>query len=469
MTIKFGTEGWRAVMAEEFTADNVAIVAQAIADHYRQASAGVPELVIGYDPRFLSDRFARVVGEVFAGNGVRSRLSDRIVPTCAVSRYVVAHRLTAGIMITASHNPAVYNGLKVKEAFGGSATPETVARIEQHLGHSPVHRLPLPQAAAQSLVRTVNLMPDYLNGIRRFVNLAAIRRRRLTVVVDSMHGAGERLTEQLIGRGSCRVETLHGARDVLFGGQAPEPIGSHLVELSATVKRRRAHIGLATDGDADRIGAVGPDGAFVTPGKLLCIIIEHLLTTRRWTGAVVKTISNTSMINRLAQAHGLKLYEVPVGFKHVAKLMLEDDALAGGEESGGIGVRGYLPERDGIFLGLLVLEAMALQRKSLAELLKSLERRFGRWTYARRDLTLAADQVERVFQRLAAQPPAEMAGAPVAQVKTSDGVKLISADDSWLLFRRSGTEPIVRVYAESLSAARVRGLLAFGVNLVQRA
>ena len=470
MAIQFGTEGWRAIMAEEFTAANVAVVVQAIADHYRQTRGpAAPNLVVGYDPRFLSDRFAQVVAEVFAGNGLRSVLSDRIVPTCAVSRYIVAHRLTAGVMITASHNPAVYNGLKIKEAFGGSASPETVASIERRLGKRPVHRLPLAQGLKQGLVRSANLLPDYLAGIKRAVNLSAIRRRRLSVVVDSMHGAGDDLTEQLLKGGSCRVETLHGARDPLFGGQAPEPIGSHLAELSKTVTRRKAHIGLATDGDADRIGVIGPDGSFVTPGKILCIIVEHLLKTRRWTGAVVKTISNTSMIDRLAQAHGLKLYETPVGFKHVAKLMLEDNVLAGGEESGGIGVQGYLPERDGIFLGLLVLEAMATQRRSLAELLKDLERRFGRWAYARRDLTVAPEQVERVFRRLTDQPPAEMAGVAIARVKTLDGVKLIGRDESWLLFRRSGTEPIVRVYAESPAAARVKGLLAFGVKLVQRA
>ena len=486
MSITFGTEGWRAVIADEFTLANVRLVTQAIADHLleqarphprpdqsRSRGGRHPAVVVGYDTRFLSDRVAQCVGDVLAGNDITAILSDRAVPTCAVSRYVVAHRLACGIMITASHNPPAYNGIKVKESFGGSAAPETVASIERWIGRRPVKTLardaPTPRRRGRGLIRQANLLPDFLKGIRAGVDLTAIRRSRLRVVVDSMHGVGGTLTAQLLAGGRCRIETLHGMPDPMFGGHAPEPIPMHLVELAKRVKRRRWDIGLATDGDADRLGVIAPNEQFVTPGQVLCMLLEHLIATRRWRGTVVKSISNTSMIDRLTRELGLPLREVPVGFKHVAKVMQEDDVLIGGEESGGIGVRGYLPERDGIFMGLLLLEALAVQRRGLLDLLRGLERRFGRWCYARKDLTLSQEQVARFFEHLTANPPDRVAGIPVSEVKTLDGIKLIGRDDSWLLFRRSGTEPIVRVYAESPAAGGVSRLLAFGVQLVKAA
>jgi len=479
MKIAFGTEGWRAIIAQEFTMDNVALVTQAIADHFRASGrrGSAPTVAVGYDTRFLSDRFAQVVAEVLAGNGIRVRLADRFVPTCAVSRYVVAHRLTCGVMITASHNPAAYNGIKIKEAFGGSATTETVASVERHLGRHPAKRVALEQATRQGLVDSVNMLPDFLNGIRRFINLAAIRRSGLRVLVDPMHGAGGRLIEQLVAGGPansragkrCTVRTLHANPDPLFGGQAPEPIASHLTELSRALARGRWSLGLATDGDADRLGVLGPDGAFIPPGQILCVVLDYLLTVRHWKGAVVKTISNTSMINRFAHDRGLILHEVPVGFKHIAKLMIEDHVLIGGEESGGIGVQGYLPERDGILMGLLVLEAMAVQGQGMKQMLRRLERRYGRWHYGRNDLHVPMERVQQFFDRVSARPPSAMAGIDVAEVKRLDGIKLIGRDESWLLFRRSGTEPIVRVYAESLAASRGARLLAFGETLIQTA
>ncbi len=403
MSIVFGTEGWRAIIAEEFTVANVRLVAQAIAEHLLEQAQRRPRpaVVIGYDTRFLSDRFAQRVGEVLAGNDITAILSDRAVPTCAVSRYVVAHRLSCGIMITASHNPPAYNGIKVKESFGGSAASDTIASIERRIGRHPVKIA----AGGRGMIREANLLPDFLKGIRGCVDLAAIRRRRLRVVVDSMHGVGGTLTAQLLAGGRCRIETLHGTPDPMFGGHAPEPIPAHLVELAAEVKRRRWDAGLATDGDADRLGVIAPNGQFVTPGQVLCILLEHLIATRRWRGTVVKSISNTSMIDRLTRELGLPLREVPVGFKHVAKMMQEDDVLIGGEESGGIGVRGYLPERDGIFMGLLLLEAMTAQRRGLLELLRDLERRFGRWFYARKDLTVSQELAAKFFERLTAHPP----------------------------------------------------------------
>jgi alpha-D-glucose phosphate-specific phosphoglucomutase len=476
MNIVFGTEGWRALMAEEFTFENLRRVVQAVADHYletaaghayRQAGRAAPlTIAVGYDTRFLSDRFARAVCEVLAANGIRSVLSDRAIPTCAVSRYVVARHCQAGLVITASHNPAIYNGIKVKEAFGGSADTQTVASIERRIDGHPLKRLPFEQAVEQRLIRTAEFLPLFLKGIRDCVDLKTIRHSRLRAVVDAMHGTAGLLIEQLLAGGRCRIDTIHADADPRFGGHAPEPIALHLQELARTVRRRRAQVGLANDGDADRLGVLASSGAFINPGQVLCILLEHLISSRKWQGTVVKTVSNTSMINRMAQELGLKVVEVPVGFKHIAKLMLEGEVLIGGEESGGIGIRGYLPERDGILMALLVMEAMAAQGRGVLEILKRLERRYGHWSYTRRDLAVPHERVNRVFERLTTNPPSRIAGVPVRERNTLDGVKLIDRKDNWLLFRRSGTEPIVRVYAESLATAHANRLLEFGVQLV---
>ena len=472
MPIRFGTEGWRAVIAEEFTFQNVRIVTQAIADHLR-AHAGRRRrpmtIAVGFDTRFLSDRFARTVCEVLAGNRIHTILSDGPVPTCAVSRCVVAHRLPAGIVVTASHNPPIYDGIKIKEAYGGSATTDTVASVERRIGRRDAKHMPFAQARADGMIRQENFLPAFVQGIRSFIDLPAIRRSSIRVIADAMHGTAGRLIETMLAGGRCRVETIRGEPDPLFGGQAPEPIASHLVPLSRAVRSRRANLGIANDGDADRLGIISPDGRWLNPGQVMCVLLAHLVRTRRAKGAVVKTVSNTMMINHVAEALGLRLLEVPVGFKHIAKLMLEQPVLIGGEESGGIGVQGYLPERDGIVNGLLVLEAMAMQRKTLSALLGDLERRYGRWFYDRRDLHLTMPQVERLFKRLRTSPPERIAGEPVASVNTLDGVKLIGRDESWLLFRRSGTEPIVRVYAESPVRQRLPRLLALGLRLTQTA
>ncbi|MBI3321732.1 MAG: phosphoglucomutase/phosphomannomutase family protein [Candidatus Omnitrophica bacterium] len=474
MTIAFGTEGWRAIMAEEFTTDNVRIVTRAIAAHLlahappAARSRGLT-VAVGHDTRFLSDYFARAVCEVLAGHRIRSLLTDRAVPTCAVSRYVVANRLPAGVMVTASHNPAIYNGLKIKEAFGGSASQETVASVERRLSTSPVERMAFDEAVKAGLIAYRNPMPTYLSGMASFLDLPAIRRAGLRVIVDSMHGAGGRVIEELLRGGRCRVETLHAEPDPRFGGRSPEPIASNLLELRQAIRRSRADIGIANDGDADRIGVMGPRGVWLNPGQVLCLLLQHLIETRNASGTVVKTVSNTMMINRLAEALGLPVVEVPVGFKHIAKLMLEGDVLIGGEESGGIGVNGYLPERDGIFNGLLLLEAMAMRRRSLTTMLHQLERRYGRWSYGRRDLHLTMAQVDALFARLHASPPHELAGIPVVTVNTLDGVKLIGRDESWLLFRRSGTEPIVRIYAETPQQRRLARLLSVGVKVALKA
>jgi phosphomannomutase len=465
-------------MAEEFTVENVQLVTQAIADHVlamaslesgRRVAPGTPRqpvrMAVGFDTRFLSDHFAQRVSEVLAGNGIHVVLGQGPVPTCAVSRTVADQRMAAGIMITASHNPGLYNGLKVKEAYGGSAMVETVQSIERRLGRSQIKRLPLEDVLRSGRVVRADLMSPFLRGIRSFIDLKAIRRASLRVIADPMYGTAGRTIERLLAGGRCRVETIHATPDPWFGGQAPEPIASHLQPLRSAVRQHRADIGIATDGDADRLGIIAPNGVWLNPGQILCLLLRHLVTVRQAAGVVVKTVSNTMMINRMAEAFGLRLIEVPVGFKHITQLMLSQPVLIGGEESGGIGVQGYLPERDGILNGLFVLEAMAARGERLSQIMQELERRYGRWRYGRHDLPLTPPQVTRLFAHLHADPPRRIAGVAVIHVNRLDGVKLIRRDESWLLFRRSGTEPIVRIYAESPSPRHVPRLLDAGVHL----
>jgi phosphomannomutase len=466
--IKFGTEGWRAIMAEEFTAPNVRIVAQAIAEHYRRPG-GRTTVAVGYDTRFQSEYYARAAAEVLAANGMTVLFSDGMVPTCAVSRYVKDLRLPAGVMITASHNPPAYNGLKVKAQYGGSATSETVARIERRIGRSNVKRVAFDEAAAEGRIRIVDLMPKFLSGIRSFVNLAAIKRSRLRVVVDSMHGAGGRRIEELLRGGRCAVETLRAERDPLFGGGAPEPIAKNLTGACSRVRRTRAHLGIANDGDADRVAIISPDGTRLHSGILLCVLLQYLVENKRQTGSVATTISNTVMVKRMAGDLGLKLWEVPVGFKYVVEHMLSHDVLIGGEETGGIGIRGYLPERDGILNGLFTLEAIAVRRQGLGAMVADLQRRYGRWHSDLQNFHLTPSKVARLFEALARWRPAAVAGLKVREISTMDGVKLIMEDDSWLLFRRSGTEPIVRIYAETPARSRLPQLMRAGIRLAQGA
>jgi alpha-D-glucose phosphate-specific phosphoglucomutase len=468
MSIQFGTEGWRAVISEEFTADNVRRVAQAVAEHYLQQAISAPlTMAVGFDNRFLSDYFARAICEVLAANGIRAQLSPRYVPTCAVSRHVLDRKLAAGIMVTASHNPGIYNGIKVKESYGGSAMPQTVESIEGRLQNIQVKRMAFDDAKRSGLISQADMLGGFLKGLKRFIDLKAIRRARMKVIVDSMHGTGANIIERLVSGSTCRVHTLHPQPDPLFGGHAPEPIASHLKELIAAVKKTKSDVGIANDGDADRLGIIGPGGRWLNPGQVMCLLLMHLVRARSATGMVVKTVSNTMMINRVAQDLGLRLVETPVGFKYIVKLFQTDDVLIGGEESGGIGVKGYMPERDGILNGLLLLEALAEQGKSLSAAMAGLERKYGRWHYGRRDLHLKMDQIDGLFEHLRASAPGDMAGIPVDSVNRLDGVKLIGRDESWLLFRRSGTEPIVRVYAETPKQSNLSRLLDFGVSLVQ--
>jgi len=461
--IKFGTDGWRGVIAREFTFENLAIVAQATMDYLASEGLAGKGIVIGYDRRFLSREFAELAAEIAAGNGIRVLLTEGYTPTPAVSWAVHSRGAGGGIMITASHNPAIYNGFKVKEQYGGSARPSTTRVIEEQVAVNSaagreVLSLPLADAMQQGLVELFDANAAYHGQLGRYVDLELIRKAKIPFVVDPMYGAGSGAFPLLIP--GC--SEIHGEHDPSFGGQPPEPTPEHLGELSAAVKNGGYRAGLALDGDADRIGAVDENGEFFSSHMIYTVIMRHLIEHKKLRGGVVKTVSTTRMIDLLAEKYGLELFETPIGFKHICELMLEHDILMGGEESGGLGVKNHIPERDGVLMGLLLLEAMAVSGKGLRQLLNETMDEIGHFFYRRLDLQIAQTAKETLIASLSAGGPAEIAGRQVTGTNFSDGFKFFFEGGSWLLIRPSGTEPVLRVYSEAGSAAEVEELLAAG-------
>ncbi len=457
MPIRFGTDGWRGLIADEFTFENVRRVSQALADLIHEEGRSSAPVPVGHDTRFLSRRFAEAVAAVLEGNGIPTILPDGPTTSPMVSCQVVASAASLGVCVTASHNPPSYNGLKIKAAFGGSALPELTDRIETLIGR----RAPRSGRAPE---RRHPFLPAYVPRLHAVADLEAIRQAPLRVVIDSMHGAGGRILEGLLRGGRVRVQTIRSDPDVLFGGMQPEPRPENLAGLRDAVLKHRAHIGIATDGDADRIGVCDEAGRSISPLQVFALVALHLLRTKEWTGGIARSFANTLLAERIARHHGLPFHTLPIGFKHIARLMLEQDILIGGEESGGIGVKRFLPERDGILIGLLLLEMLAAGRRKLSRHVETMEKEFGRYRYRRFDLPLPAERSRRAVDRLRAHPPARLGGLRVEGIDTLDGVKLLFGDAGWILFRASGTEPLLRIYCEARSDATVDRLIRSGVK-----
>jgi alpha-D-glucose phosphate-specific phosphoglucomutase len=473
--IRFGTDGWRAVIAETFTFSNLRLVAQAVADaiNEQDSNGHTPEVVIGYDTRFLSDRFAIETARVMAGNGIIAWLSRADAPTPAISYNVRDKNASAGIVITASHNPPRYNGFKLKAHYGGSATAEQSRLVERHLrlmeqqGRGP-NMIDYQRALDADLIRRFDPTWIYYQHLSELVDLDTISERELKVVTDAMYGSGRGALPMILSRTRTHVTEIRGAMNPGFGGIHPEPIMAHLTDLTAAIQRDHADVGLATDGDADRIGAVDGNGNFVDPHHIFALVLWHLLENKGLSGDVVKTISTTQMINRMAERYNLTLHETPVGFNHIGDLMVQRDVLMGGEESGGISIKGHIPEGDGILMGLLLLEVMAYTKLSLADLVEKMQQEFGPVCYARRDVRLTHQLAKTdVVQTLEDSAPATLNGQAVTRINTMDGIKYSMADGSWLLIRPSGTEPVLRIYAEAPAQTDVEALLAAGSNLGQ--
>ncbi|MCD4673492.1 MAG: phosphoglucomutase/phosphomannomutase family protein [Anaerolineaceae bacterium] len=479
MTVNFGTDGWRAVISDTFTFHNLRQVTQAIADaaasgawqcsQPSQEDASQPKkVVIGFDTRFLSDRYATEAARVLAANGIQVYLSQGDAPTPVISYATRYLNAIAGIVITASHNAPRYNGIKLKSGFGCSALPQQCREVEVYLndneaqGRGP-NLMDLGQAKNLGLIKRFNPIPDYSTHVRTLIDFDVIADSKQRVVVDSMYGSGRGTIAGILQGTGIEVHEIRNEMNPGFGGIHPEPIRRYLHTLAGAISTGLGDYGLATDGDADRIGAMDEKGNFVDPHKIMALSLRHLVEKRKLTGSVVRTVSTTRMIDRLAKRYGLTLHETPVGFNHIADYMLSEDVLIGGEESGGISFKGHIPEGDGVLMGLLLIEIVASSGATLYELVEELIKDVGPAYYERRDQRLSRPVSKTAMvQRLQDDAPAKIGSETVVEVSTADGVKYILADDSWLLIRPSGTEPVLRVYAEGRSPEMVSALLKYG-------
>lgn len=468
MSIHFGTDGWRAVISDEFTFENVRRLAQAIADWINESYRyGKPAMVVGYDTRFLSDRFANEVVQVLAGNGILSYLTSSDTPTPALS-FAVRHLGAAGgVMITASHNPPRYNGIKVKTATGSSASDADCARIEHYLqvGGAP-QKIDFAVAEQRGLAHKFDITPAYHAHLETVLRRDMIARRPGRVVVDAMYGAGRGHIRRWLEQTGWQVTEIRGDLNPGFAGIHPEPIMPHLEALRCTVIEGNYALGLATDGDADRTGAIDERGRFIDPHCIFALVLRHLIEVRGWRGTVVRSISMTQMIDRLCARYGLPIVETPVGFGKIGDMMQQESVLIGGEESGGITIKNHVPVGDGILMGLLLLEIVAESGKTLGELVDQIKADVGPAHYARQDLSIQRTINKRMMtEMLSTRAPGSIAGIRVARTQRSDGMKYLLANGSWLLIRPSGTEPVLRVYAEAPELDTLAALMAYGQSL----
>jgi len=467
--IKFGTDGWRGVISDNFTFKNVEIVAQAICEWLKRDQArkhrGAHKVAIGYDTRFLSQEYAQTVSCVLAGNNIEVLLSDTAVPTPALSFATRENRCMAGIMITASHNPAKFNGIKIKTAQGGGASKEVTDIVETYLHKTEVRKADFEDALKKKKIIREDLKADYIKFMRSYLDLKKIKNARFKVLIDAMHGSGNALSRQILQGSKVRLSLMREDVNPSFDGGKPEPVVEYLGEILKRVKKEKFDLGLVLDGDADRIAAVAPGGEFIHPQKILGLLILHLVRNRGRTGGVVKTICGTTMIDNIAKKLNLKLYETPVGFKYISDLMVAERIVAGGEEAGGMGLQDYIPERDGTLAGLLLLEMMVYERKNLKKIVTQMEKEFGRYYYERLDLKLKEGKVVDLEKYKSMK---KILGKKVVDRREFDGLKLICEDESWLMFRASGTEPLVRIYAEAKSLAKAKKIIQFGANLLKR-
>jgi phosphomannomutase len=458
-SIVFGTDGWRAVIADDYTYANLERVALAAARFFRKQKNAANGVVIGYDARFMSREFAERSAHVIAGAGVRVRLADSIVSTPMVSLLTKLDKAAGGIVITASHNPPRYNGFKIKGSYGGPAHPEMIARVEREL--APIlrrKRLPPPSQSfdrllARGRISLISMKQRYLDDLAGKIDLRLITSSGLRIMYDVMYGAGQTVLDDVLPA----VTQIHADYNPSFGGTNPEPLAQNLGELMRRVPDARCDIGIATDGDADRIGAVDEQGRFVDSHRIFALLLKYLVEQKQMRGEVVKSISVTQMIDKQCAKYGLTLRETPVGFKYICREMTERDVLIGGEESGGLGIKGHIPERDGIYLGLLLCEMMAVRRKSLGSLVQELMDEFGPHEFKRVDIR-CTEKEKRAIMGKFQRGIKELGGSPITGRKDTDGFKFF-VDGGWVLVRASGTEPLIRFYAEADSVARVDALL----------
>jgi len=468
--IKFGTDGWRAVIAEDFTFDNVRACAQGVADFLNSTGTAKSSIVIGFDTRFGSEDFASASAEVLAGNGIRVFLLPRPAPTPVTSFTVTALKADGAIMITASHNPGNYNGFKYKVASGSSAPTEIISQIEKSanvaVDKGTVKRLDLAEAFKKKLVTYHDPYHAYERQLNRLINIEALKKNKLKVVVDSMFGAGIGYFKSLLDGGQIEVHEINRIRNPLFPGIQPEPISKNLSKLARQVIRNNAAVGFATDGDADRIGIIDENGRFMTTQEVFALLAMYLLDVRKERGPLVKTLTSTDMLFTIGEMYDVPVFEEPVGFKYVAPVMMREKALLGGEESGGYGFRGHIPERDGMLAGLYFIDYIVRTGKSPSQLLANLFKKVGPHYYDRLDIHTTNEIKQQMLLKLSAASTSKIAGLKVVKLDTRDGFRYKLEDGSWLLIRFSGTEPLVRIYAECSSMDEVQRLILYGQEMV---
>ncbi len=449
--IKFGTDGWRAIMARDFTYDNLSLVVQAVASYLLEQKRA-NKIVIGYDQRFLSDKFALEAAEVLAGNGIKALLTYKASPTPTTAFAIKEYHADGALMITASHNPPEYNGIKFIPYYAGPATPEITDGIEEHLNqldYSDVKRKVKEKAEQVGLIEYIDPMEAYLKHLRSLINWEYINKGSMNIIFDPMFGAGIGYLDDFLVTSTCKVNTIHGICDPLFGGGMPEPMGSSLCELVSRVQEAGAKLGLALDGDADRFGAVDSDGTYFTPNQILAMILHHLIENRGWKGPVARTVATTHLLDKICDYHNLKLYETPVGFKYIGQKLLHNDCILGGEESGGLSIRGHIPEKDGILAILLIIEMVGQSEKTLGQLMEEIYQKYGKMVSERLDLKVPQDEMAQILNSVKEYSPIKINGQPVVERIIVDGTKLKLANGCWVLIRPSGTEPLLRVYVEA--------------------
>jgi phosphomannomutase len=446
--IRFGTDGWRAIIAEDFTVENARIVARAIARYVVREEDARKGVLIGYDHRFAADTVAAAIADVFSASGTPVWLADKPCPTPAISLLVRQRKAAGGIVVTASHNPYSWNGIKYKASYGSSALPSIVAQIESELAKvqaEDVRRLP----ARKELIQPLEPRAPYLDTIEKLVDWQRLRGAQFRFVSDPMHGSAAGLLRELFTRNGVACDEIRGTRDPRFGGIHPEPIEPHIEGARRAVLAGKYDAAFCSDGDGDRIGAIDRDGSFINPHQIFALLVWHLCGTRKIPGDIAKTFSVTKLIDKLAAKYERKLHEVPIGFKYICELMLEQNILIGGEESGGIGTSLYLPERDATVSALLLAELMAWHGKSLGELVGALHSEFGEYHYGRVDLDVKPGHKEKAIAHFSDGNMKELLGWPVSKREDMDGVKIYLGEIGWAMVRASGTENLLRLYSET--------------------
>ncbi len=469
--IRFGTDGWRGVIADDFTFDNVRLCAQAVAEYVKSTGLAERGMVIGYDTRFHSESFAAAVAEVFAGNGMVAYLADAPIPTPTTSFTILDRGAAGAVIITASHNPGIWNGFKYRPEYAGSASPEITAAVEKRICDAQekgceVKRIPLEEGIKRGLIVKIDARTPYLKRIASLADVTAIKDAGLTVVVDAMFGAGIGYLSELLAGGRTRVIEINNVRHPLFPGMHnPEPIAHNLKALVKAIAQHNASVGLANDGDADRIGVVDENGAFINQLQVYALLLLYMLEVRKMRGPIVKTVTTTVMADKLAKLYNIPVHETAVGFKYVGPKMLEVKAMMGGEESGGFAFAGHVPERDGILAGLFILDLMVKMKKTPSQLIGYLYSLVAPHYYDRVDVTFPPDRRAEVVEKVRGERPTSIAGLAVTGADTVDGFRYWLEDGGWLLIRFSGTEPIIRIYTETTHKDQVQEILQAGQKL----